>query len=188
MEQAKTKINIHESTIKNHMQHQPAEQALVFKLAAAAPLKRPYGNYGRHRIKAKRRPQKHKQPSTQSKLSATQAQGQRYEALAIDFLKAQGLLLLAKNLRCKMGEIDCLMLDAQTLVFVEIRQRSYAYYGGAAASINQQKQERIKLAANYFLPQICHRLGLKQMPYCRFDSVTFDGKKQDIQWLKNAFS
>ncbi|SUA55328.1 YraN family protein [Oligella urethralis] len=184
MKHAETKINIHESTIKNRMQHQPTEQALVFKLAAAAPLKRPYGNYGRHRVKAK----KHKQPNTQSKLSATQAQGQRYEALAIDFLKAQGLLLLAKNLRCKVGEIDCLMLDAQTLVFVEIRQRSYAYYGGAAASINQQKQLRIKLAANYFLPQICHRLGLKQMPYCRFDSVTFDGKKQDMQWLKNAFS
>ncbi|MDK7178171.1 hypothetical protein QP445_12130, partial [Micrococcus luteus] len=99
MEHAETKINCHESTIKNHMQHQPAEQALVFKLAAAAPLKRPYGNYGRHRVKAK----KHKQPNTQSKLSATQAQGQRYEALAIDFLKAQGLLLLAKNLRCKVG-------------------------------------------------------------------------------------
>ncbi|WP_432786201.1 hypothetical protein AAEX37_00311 [Oligella sp. MSHR50489EDL] len=191
MRHTETKINVHKSTIKSRMAHQPEEQALVFKLAAAAHLKRPYGGYGRYCPQAKTRNKScQKIPiarSTPSKKSPTQAQGQQYEALAISYLQAQGLLLLAKNLRCKAGEIDCLMLDDRTLVFIEIRQRKQSYYGGAAASINQQKQQRIKKAANYFLPQICRRLDLKQLPYCRFDAVTFDGEGENLQWFKNAF-
>lgn len=178
-----TKINIITTTLKGRMSHNQAEQETVFKLAATPRLRRPYGLYGIRRRKTKKTSNTQINP----KLSPYQAQGQRYEQQAINFLKAQGMIFIAKNLCCKLGEIDCVMLDDQTLVFVEVRQRSQSFYGDAAASINKQKQHRIKQAANYFLPKLCRHLALKKMPCCRFDVLTFDGEDQSLQWLRHAF-
>lgn len=180
----KTKINIHSTTLRNRMRCIETEQDTVFELAAKPHLRRPYGRYRQKRATSA----KQVKTSSTPRLSPTQIQGQKYEEQAISFLQSQGLVLIAKNLRCKLGEIDCVMRHHHTLVFVEVRQRSQSYYGSAAASIDQYKQRRIKQTANYFLPKLCQHLALKEIPPCRFDVLSFDGQEPEFQWLKHAFT
>lgn len=118
--------------------------------------------------------------------SARQRQGYAAEALAGDYLLSQGLQLLAHNLRCKAGEIDLIARDGSVLVFVEVRARHDMRYGGAAASVNRDKQEKLIRAAQYFLPRLveCHFSGCP--PACRFDVVCL--QPDGLVWLKNAFS
>jgi len=108
--------------------------------------------------------------------------GETAEHWAAHFLQQQGLKLITQNYRCRLGEIDLILRDGETLVFVEVRQRSSADYGGAAASIDRHKQHRLILAANYYLMKLSH------MPPCRFDVMLMDDDKGlHVEWLKNAF-
>ena len=118
--------------------------------------------------------------------SARQRRGYAAEAYASDYLSAQGLQLLAHNLRCKAGEIDLIMRDGSVLVFVEVRARRNARFGGAAASVNRAKQEKLIRAAQYFLPRLTERHFAGRPPACRFDVVCF--QDDGLAWLKNAFS
>ena len=111
--------------------------------------------------------------------SDKQRQGQHYEQRALAYLARHGLVLIEPNFRCKCGEIDLVMLDQDTLVFVEVRQRANAAYGGAAASITRTKQRRIIGAAETFL------LRYRAPPPCRFDIVSIDGSA--LAWLPGAF-
>jgi putative endonuclease len=77
------------------------------------------------------------------------------------------------------GEIDLVMRDRGTLVFVEVRQRASAAWGGAGGSVGSSKQRRIVFAARHYL------LGLRQLPPCRFDVVSMEGGA--IEWLQAAF-
>ena len=105
------------------------------------------------------------------------------EQLAAQFLQQHGLKLLQQNYRCKLGEIDLIMLDADTHVFVEVRLRSSAKFGGAAASIDTRKQTKILRTAQHYLAT------LPRIPPCRFDAILMQSNKIDhIQWLKNAFT
>lgn len=89
---------------------------------------------------------------------------------------------MVQNYRSRFGEIDLIMRDGTTVVFVEVRLRRNAGFGGAAASIDARKQKRIISTAQQFLA------GLAQVPPCRFDAVLFDDVQgRNIQWLKNAF-
>jgi putative endonuclease len=104
--------------------------------------------------------------------------GAAAEALAADFLAERGLTLVERNYRCRGGEIDLIARDGDTLVFVEVRLRRSAAFGGAAASITATKRGRMRHAAAHFLA----RLGRE--PPCRFDAVlldALDGKR--IEWL-----
>ncbi|MBC3419007.1 MULTISPECIES: YraN family protein [unclassified Pseudomonas] len=108
------------------------------------------------------------------------------ENQALEYLRGQGLQLLTRNWRCKGGELDLVMLDADTVVFVEVRYRLHADFGGALESIDARKQKRLALAANLFL--------LKESRWadhpCRFDVVALQGSHhagRPLQWLKNAF-
>ena len=105
-------------------------------------------------------------------------EGARAEEQAARFLAGRGLIILARNYRCRGGEIDLVCRDGATLVFVEVRLRTNRDFGGAAASITPAKQRRITLAAN-------HYLAGKPLPACRFDAVLLDGA--DIDWIRNAF-
>jgi putative endonuclease len=105
--------------------------------------------------------------------------GKAAEDAAADYLRKQGLCLVERNWRCKGGEIDLIMQDGKTLVFVEVRARSSSKFGGAAASITAAKQARLVHAAQLYLT------GLKSQPPCRFDAVLFDGPSLD--WLRDAF-
>ncbi len=108
--------------------------------------------------------------------------GKDAERWASNFLRQQGLKPVAENYRCRLGEIDLIMQDEDTLVFVEVRQRSRSDFGGAAASVDSHKQKRLIRAAKYYLAKL-HR-----MPPCRFDVVLMDDDKgSHAQWIRNAF-
>ena len=104
------------------------------------------------------------------------------EQWAANYLQKQGLKLIERNYRSRFGEIDLIMQDDATLVFVEVRLRRNNDFGGAAASIDIHKQRRIIRTSQQYLS------GLAQTPACRFDAVLFGGAQgHDAQWLKNAF-
>ena len=75
--------------------------------------------------------------------------GAAAEALAAEYLSARGLAIVARNYRCRGGEIDLIARDGDTLVFVEVRLRSSTAFGGAAAGITAAKRRRIALAARH---------------------------------------
>lgn len=105
--------------------------------------------------------------------------GQAAEARAAAYLAGQGLGLVARNWRCRGGEIDLILWDGPVLVFVEVRARRGAGFGGAAASITAAKQARLLRAAQLYLA------GLERLPACRFDAVLIEG--EDLTWLRDAF-
>jgi putative endonuclease len=117
-----------------------------------------------------------------SKQTPAQRRGAWAEGLAQEALFADGLQLVAKNFRCKVGEIDLIMWDGPVLVFVEVRYRQRSGFGGAADSVNRAKQLRIRRAALWWL-QRNHKHAL---PPCRFDVVALDG--ENPCWIKNAFT
>jgi len=107
--------------------------------------------------------------------------GVQAEALAAAYLKKQGLELITSNYRCRFGEIDLIMRDGTTLVFVEVRLRSNANFGGAAMSITAAKRQRLLHTAQHYLQQ-------HGDSSCRFDAVLMQSvDMQNIEWLKNAF-
>jgi putative endonuclease len=95
-------------------------------------------------------------------------------------LQQHGLKLIARNYRCRFGEIDLLMQDGETLVFVEVRMRSSTDFGGAAASIDARKQAKLIRTAQHYLAT------LARVPPCRFDAV-LSGSSDNLEWVKNAF-
>ena len=110
-----------------------------------------------------------------------QAGGELAEALAADYLLARGLRLIGRNYRCRLGEIDLILADGPILVFVEVRLRRNADFGGAAASITAAKRQRILRAAR-------HYLSGKPECACRFDVVLLDALAADrVEWIKDAF-
>lgn len=103
------------------------------------------------------------------------------ERLAATYLQQNGLKLLESNYRCRFGEIDLIMRDGREIVFVEVRLRSNALFGGAGASITPGKQQKLTRAAEHYLMQ--HGTAP-----CRFDAVLLDSlATTHLTWLKNAF-
>lgn len=110
--------------------------------------------------------------------------GKQAEVLAARFLERQGLRVLTQNFHCRGGEIDLVCLDRKVLVFVEVRLRRNAGYGGAAASITLSKQARIILAARHYLSA-----NEATENDCRFDCVLLDSLNDSrIEWIRDAFS
>ena len=114
------------------------------------------------------------------RLSQRQAQGHQYELAASAYLRRRKLALVDQNFRCKGGEIDLIMRDGDTLVFVEVRQRGAASHGGAAASITPAKIRRLVRAAQFYL------LRFPVTPPCRFDVVAIDGDR--LEWLQDVIN
>ena len=106
--------------------------------------------------------------------------GQSAEKRAERFLAARGLRCVARNWRCRFGEIDLIMQDGETRVFVEVRLRSDSAYGGAAASVTPAKQRKLVAAARQYLTT------LDTVPPCRFDVVALAGDAAP-EWIRNAF-
>lgn len=107
--------------------------------------------------------------------------GAEGEAMAAAFLIGKGLEVLARNYRCRLGEIDIVARDGPTTVFVEVRQRASSAFGGAAASITAAKRQRLLKAARHYLSR------LRTLPACRFDALLIEGDPPRIEWLRNAF-
>jgi putative endonuclease len=112
--------------------------------------------------------------------SDTNEVGRQQEQLARRFLEQQGLRHVAHNVRSRLGEVDLVMRDAHTLIFVEVRFRRSERFGGAVASVDRRKQERLIAAAAYYLQR--HPIDLP----CRFDVVAI-GAGDRVQWIQNAF-
>lgn len=115
-----------------------------------------------------------------------QETGRRAEDAALAHLQRAGLTLVIRNYRCKAGEIDLVLRDGATLVLTEVRYRSGARFGGAAASVTWRKQRRLVNAARHLL--MTHP-ELRRHP-ARFDVIAIDGRVPGgaIDWIKNAFS
>ena len=113
-----------------------------------------------------------------------QRDGDQAEALTAAYLERNGLRILERNYRVRGGELDLIALDGETLVFVEVRYRKSARFGGAAASIDARKQQRLIHAAQVYLlkhPRQANRP-------CRFDCVLLDTlQSAQIDWIKDAF-
>ena len=107
--------------------------------------------------------------------------GRQAENFAALFLQQQGLKLVARNYRCRFGEIDLIARDGKTLVFVEVRMRASDQFGGAAASITAGKRRKLLRTARHYLAGAAHT------PACRFDALLVNGTDNSVEWLKNAF-
>ncbi|HAD10285.1 MAG TPA: YraN family protein [Porticoccaceae bacterium] len=113
--------------------------------------------------------------------------GAKAEQLACKLLRSHGLKIKARNYRTRRGEVDIIAEDGETLVFVEVRLRSNARFGGARESITPRKQQRIILASQHYLQQE----DGNSRP-CRFDTICLDRKtgasSSNAEWIKDAFS
>ena len=115
---------------------------------------------------------------------SSKAIGDLAESLAARFLEQHGLKVLTRNFRCRGGEIDLICRNGKTLVFVEVRRRRSASFGGAGASITRSKQRRIILAGQHYLTANANTEW-----NCRFDCVLLDGRTEDhIEWIRDAFT
>lgn len=111
--------------------------------------------------------------------------GSAAEAAAARLLRSHGLERVDANVRYRDGELDLVMRDGGTLVFVEVRYRADDAHGGAAASVTPAKQRRLIRAATRYLAA---HPALAAMP-CRFDVVCASGNPESpaLEWLKAAF-
>ncbi len=122
-----------------------------------------------------------------SPLTDQQRVGNQAERTAEKLLLKAGLRLLARNHRCKQGELDLVMRDADTVVFVEVRYRRRALWGDATETVDWRKQQRVIAAANHYLlthPHLAHHA-------CRFDVVAATGDPADpasYRWIREAFT
>ena len=114
-------------------------------------------------------------------LQPSSSKGVVAEKKALAYLQNQGLILLHQNYYCRFGEIDLIMSDQDTLIFIEVRYRKNGDYGGALASINRTKQRKIIKTASHYLAQ------LTSEPYCRFDAIALDESDAAPLWVQDAF-
>lgn len=122
---------------------------------------------------------------TTSATLSTRQHGQLAEDAACLYLAQQGLKLVARNFVSKMGELDLIMRQNDTLVFVEVRSRKNNHYGHIAATVTTHKQKKLIKTAQLFLQK--YQL-IDKIP-CRFDVIAITQNPQNpaIEWIKNAF-
>ena len=106
--------------------------------------------------------------------------GARAEDLCADLMRRAGLRIVARNWRCRHGEIDLIAEEGGTLVFAEVRMRSGSGFGGAAESVTAAKRERLLAAARLYLSR------RREAP-ARFDVFLVDGESARVQWIRDAF-
>jgi len=109
--------------------------------------------------------------------------GDHAEDLALSYLLLKKITLKERNFHCKYGEVDLIMRDKEYLVFVEVRYRASAKFGGALESINHTKQAKLKRTAEFYL----QKRKLTDSP-CRFDILCINGNlnNPDYEWIANA--
>ncbi|VAW58793.1 hypothetical protein MNBD_GAMMA11-2711 [hydrothermal vent metagenome] len=118
-----------------------------------------------------------------NQLITRRSKGKAAEALACKHLKENGLRLIEKNFHSRAGEIDLIMQDDNTLVFIEVRYRKNQDFGGAKASITPAKQQRIRKTALYYMQKKGEEF------YARFDVLAMSGEGEQLtyEWIQNAF-
>jgi len=116
--------------------------------------------------------------------------GKDAEAAAESFLRQQGLKVLQRNFRCRLGEIDLVMRDGDRLVFTEVRFRRPGQHGNGADSVTRIKQRKLISCASWYLR--VKKISSHQV--CRFDVVSVgqtnsdsNNRKYEFDWIRNAF-
>ena len=117
-------------------------------------------------------------------LNRQQKFGLASESLAVDVLKESGYRILARNYRTKMGEIDIIARDGDTIVFVEVKSGQRQSRGAPEARIGRRKQRQLYRIANGYIQSHPGWRG----DY-RFDAVIIDGRGggRRIRHYENAF-
>lgn len=115
--------------------------------------------------------------------------GAEAEQWSRHYLEQHGLRTLESNYRTPRGEIDLIMMETETLVFVEVWLRNNPGYASAAQSITRAKQQRIIASAEHYL----QAKKLVDKHPCRFDALCLtkdrgNSKAYQVEWLQNAFS
>ena len=119
--------------------------------------------------------------SSNKSLTSRKKQGNKAEELALHFLKKKGLKLIEKNFSTRAGEVDLIMQDDDTVVFIEVRYRKNTDFGGAAASVTPKKQLRVIKAA------LAYQQKNTSQSSMRFDVVAIEGDNEDLNWIQSAF-
>jgi putative endonuclease len=111
--------------------------------------------------------------------------GKLAEDDACRYLQRRGLKLVARNYHCRCGEIDLIMKEAETLVFVEVRYRRSAEFGSGAETVTRAKQCKIAHTASYFLQENRHHAGSA----ARFDVISCSPGRGEctVNWIRDAF-
>jgi putative endonuclease len=110
--------------------------------------------------------------------------GREAETRAWQYLESRGLRLLQRNYRSRRGEIDLVLQDQDSLVFVEVRFRRESRFGSGAESVDWRKQSKLIACAQHYLQ---NHPGIARQP-CRFDVISVGGPEESIEWIRNAFS
>ncbi|KJY82356.1 endonuclease [Vibrio galatheae] len=113
------------------------------------------------------------------------AQGQHYEVAAEKYLISCGLAPIERNFHIKGGELDLIMSDGETIVFVEVRYRKNQAYGHAAETVTASKMKKLIKAATLWLGK--QGLSVYSSDF-RFDLVAIHQQGEQIEWIKNAIT
>jgi putative endonuclease len=119
-------------------------------------------------------------------MSSTLQRGAEAEALAAEYLRSQGLCVIARNLRCRAGELDLVCLEGELLVIVEVRQRCRIDFGDALASVTRRKQLKVIRATRFHWQRQADWRGRM----LRFDVVALQSREDGsraITWIRDAF-
>ena len=110
--------------------------------------------------------------------------GKQGEEIAIRFLKKKGYRILIRNYVCKMGEMDIIAREKDTLVFVEVKTRTSAVFGPPQLAVNSTKQMQLSKVALYFLKE----KKLEEVK-ARFDvvAILLRPEREEVELIKDAF-
>ncbi len=118
--------------------------------------------------------------------NTSHARGKITEAYAENYLIGHGLVVIDRNVHCRQGEIDLVMRDDDTFVFVEVKYRKNNHFGSAIEAVSLAKQNKIRHCVAFFF----HKANLNEYNTpCRFDVIALEGNinQPQVTWLKNAF-
>jgi putative endonuclease len=113
------------------------------------------------------------------------SRGRWAEGLALDYLRDRGLKARTSNYRCRIGEIDLIMEDGKTIVFVEVRYRRHYNFGNAFETVDRRKRSKVLSTASHYLQNTPGAAGRP----CRFDVVSVSGQdgEHQLHWIPDAF-
>lgn len=109
--------------------------------------------------------------------------GQKGEGLAVRFLRKKGYRIIRCNYKTRIGEIDIIAGDKDTLVFIEVKTRESLHYGRPFEAVDRRKRKKIANVAMQYLKT------LREVPPCRFDivSICFNNGIPELELIKDAF-
>jgi len=111
------------------------------------------------------------------------AKGEFYELMAQRYLEQRQLTFISRNFHSKTGELDLIMKDRETFVFIEVKYRATSNYGSAQEMVTWKKQQKLQRTALFWL--MTNGLSIEHTSF-RFDVIAIHAKGKEINWLKNA--